>query len=320
MVTVGVVEHDDAFHACAVHQQAQVVLRALHGCGVVVLADRAADDDAGFTRQFGQHGVEDFAADVVEVDVHPFGAVFLQAVAHGRRAGLVVDTGVKAQLVHHPVTLGLAARNTHHAAALDLGQLAHRLAHGTGRTRHHHGFTRLGLAHIHQAKVAGHAGHTQHVEPLGGSAHTQVDLDQAVARDLLLRHQDVLLHTQRAVHMVTHGKSRVLRGNHLAHTTGPHHFVDAHGRDVTLAFVHPAAHGRVERQRQGFDQHTTVGRLSHRLGGEGKVGAGGNTLWAAGQANLVVDESGGHGGVSCWGHGDAQSADCDGSGPGPGPP
>jgi len=48
VVAGGVVKHHNAFHAGAVDQQAEVVFRALYRRCVVVLADRAADDDAGF--------------------------------------------------------------------------------------------------------------------------------------------------------------------------------------------------------------------------------------------------------------------------------
>ena len=76
-VAVGVVEDDDAFHAGSVDEQREVVFWALNGGRIVVLADGAADDDAGFFVDAGEHGVENFAADVVEVDVDAVRAVFL---------------------------------------------------------------------------------------------------------------------------------------------------------------------------------------------------------------------------------------------------
>jgi hypothetical protein len=57
VVAVGVVEYDDAFHAGTVDQQAQVIFGALHSGGVVVLADSAADDDAGLAVDAGEYGV-----------------------------------------------------------------------------------------------------------------------------------------------------------------------------------------------------------------------------------------------------------------------
>ena len=88
VVTVGVVEHHDALHTRPVDQQAEVVFGALHSSRVVVLADGTADDDAGFAIDAGQHVVQNFAADVVKVNVYALGAVFLQASAHGTRPAL----------------------------------------------------------------------------------------------------------------------------------------------------------------------------------------------------------------------------------------
>ena len=75
------------------------------------------------------------------------------------------------------------AGNADDAAALDLGDLADGLAHRTGGTGDDHGFAGLGLADIHQAEVAGHAGHAQHVEPLRHRAQARVD---AVTRPVRL--------------------------------------------------------------------------------------------------------------------------------------
>ena len=52
------------------------------GRGVVILADGAPKDDAGFTIDFCQHHVQNFTADVVKINIHAVGAVFLQALAH----------------------------------------------------------------------------------------------------------------------------------------------------------------------------------------------------------------------------------------------
>jgi hypothetical protein len=81
-----------------------------------------------------------------------------------------------------------AAGDAHHAAALELGQLAHRLAHGAGGARDHHGLAGLRLAHVQQAEVGRHAGHAQHVEPLRERAQAQVDARQAAAAHLVGRH------------------------------------------------------------------------------------------------------------------------------------
>src|SRR5579864_9420575 len=77
-VAVGVIEDQHALHGGALDQQRQVVRRALGRSGAVVLRDGAADDDAGAAGQPGERGVEDVAADVVEVDVQAAGTVLPQ--------------------------------------------------------------------------------------------------------------------------------------------------------------------------------------------------------------------------------------------------
>jgi hypothetical protein len=88
--------------------------------------------------------VEDLAADVVEVDVHALRAVLLEAVLD--RVVLVVDAGVKAELVDHEIAFVLAAGDADHAAAQLPGDLAHGLADRAGRAGHHHGLAGLRLA------------------------------------------------------------------------------------------------------------------------------------------------------------------------------
>ena len=154
------------------------------GVGVVVLADRAADDDARLAVDARQHGVEDLAADVVEVDVDAFRAVRLQAVLD--RAGLVVDAGVEAELLDDPLALRRAAGDADDAAALDLRELADGLADRAGRARDDDRLAGLRLADVEQAEVAGHAGHAEHVEPLRRRADAQVDLGELAAVDLAL--------------------------------------------------------------------------------------------------------------------------------------
>jgi hypothetical protein len=225
--------------------------------------------------------------------------VFFQAGAHGPRAGLVVDAGVKAQFLHHPLALGGTTGDADHAAAFDLGHLAHGLAHCTGRARHHHGLTGLGHAHIHQAEVAGHAGHAQHVEPLGQCAGPQINFGQTTALDLIGGYGDVLLHAEATTHIVAHGKCRILGGYHLANATGAHDFTDADGRDVALSFVHPAAHGWVQRKCQGLEGDATLCRLADGFGGVAPVAGFGQANGAGSKTNLVIDEVGdGHEGNS----------------------
>jgi hypothetical protein len=63
--TVGVIEYQHSVHARAVDQREEIVARALDRRRVVILRDRAADDDAGVICQIGERRVEDFAAESV---------------------------------------------------------------------------------------------------------------------------------------------------------------------------------------------------------------------------------------------------------------
>jgi hypothetical protein len=74
----------------------------------------------------------------------------------------------------------------------------------------------------------------------------------------------------------------------LPDDAGPHHLADADRRDVGAGVVHPAAHGRVERDVLGAEQELALAGLGDRLGGHlprAVVGEAGGT---GGQAHLGV--------------------------------
>src|SRR6185295_7336064 len=102
------VEHDHALHAQPVDEDGAPVAHAV-GVARVVVRDRAADDDAGEQVRARQHGVEDFAADIVEVHPDAIRAGLLQR--RGEIAGLVVDAGIEAELVLHVPALLVSARD-----------------------------------------------------------------------------------------------------------------------------------------------------------------------------------------------------------------
>ena len=140
----------------------------------------------------------------------------------------------------------------------------------------------MGLAHVHQAKVARHTGHAQHIEPLGERAHAQVDLDQAVAAHVGGSQRQVVLHAKAGAHIVADGVFVVFGRDHTAHATGAHDLANRHGRDVALGLVHPAAHGRVQRQGQGLQDHGALGGLGHGLRSVAPVGVCGQAHGARG--------------------------------------
>ncbi len=69
----------------------------------------------------------------------------------------------------------------------------------------------------------------------------------------------VFLHAQPSVDVLADGKSWVLRRNDPAERQRAHDFADPDRRNVGAAFVHPAAHGRIERDIKDLDQNLAVG-------------------------------------------------------------
>jgi len=134
-----------------------------------------------------QDGVEDLAADVVEVDVDAVRRLLAQLGAQIR--GLVVDRRVEAQLVGQPRALLGSARDADHTAALELRDLARGRTDRARRARDDDGVALARLAHVQQPEVRRHAGHAQRAEPALGRRDVEVDGAQAVAR-----HRRVLLH------------------------------------------------------------------------------------------------------------------------------
>ena len=203
MIAIGVVEHDDAFHARPVHQQREIVGRAFDRCRIVVLGDGAADDDARLAVDASQYGIEDFAANVVKVDVHTLRAMLLQAVLHA--AALVVDAGVEAQFVHHVVALSRTAGNTYSAAAFDSGHLPDGRTHRPGGTGNNHGFARFRLTRFEQAEIGGHARHAQYIQPHRQGRQPGVDLAEILAVG-----DAVILHVEHAADIIAHCELRML--------------------------------------------------------------------------------------------------------------
>src|SRR5450759_239012 len=87
--SVGVVPHDEALNADALADHHREVVRS--GLRLVVRRYRPAGRDPAADVQAGERGAQVFAADVVEVDVHPLGSGRLQL--PGDVAGVVVEGG-----------------------------------------------------------------------------------------------------------------------------------------------------------------------------------------------------------------------------------
>jgi hypothetical protein len=129
---------------------------------VVVPGDRTAERDASADGQVRQHGVEDLAAHVVEVDVDATRRELAQAGADG--ALPIVDRGIEAELLRQPAALLLAAGDTDDAAALDLRDLRRERPGRAGGTGDDDGVSRLRRADLEEAEVRGEPRHAEERE------------------------------------------------------------------------------------------------------------------------------------------------------------
>ena len=208
---------------------------------------------------------------------------------------LVVDAGVKAELIDHVVALVLAACNADDAATTGFGQCAVSAANGTTGGAHGHRLTRLGGNDLDQTIPGGHAGHADCAQVVRQRHMGGVDLAQC-AQDIGIDHA-VLLPAAHADHLVTGFEFGVLAVHHFAHGATDHHLTQRLGHGVALALVHAAAHVGVQAHEVVLDQHLAV--LQGWNGGfnQLEVGHSGFALGAVVEHDLVVD---GHGSVSVW--------------------
>ena len=144
-----------------------------HRRGVLVLRDGAAEGDPAEIVQPLEHGVEDPAADILEIGID---ALRAELVEHGAGValGLVVEAGVVARLAHRPAAFVLVAGAAHHAGAGKPGELARHLADRAGGGRDERRLARLGLADVPDAVPGGEARHAEHAE-MGGRAAPSPD-------------------------------------------------------------------------------------------------------------------------------------------------
>src|ERR1051325_545765 len=293
-VALGVVKHHEALHAGAVDEQAHVVGRSADGRGIV-LADGAADTDAAVEGDLGQADVQDLAADVVEIDIDAVGRELAQAFGHV--LALVVDAGVEAEFVDHKGALADAAGDADSPPALDLGQLTNDRAHGAGCARDYDRVPRLHGADVEQPEVGGHARHAEAAEVALQRHAAGLDLLQLPAL-----HDGVFLHTGDSGDLVAGAKGRVVRFQHLPRAAGAHHLAQFDRRDVASARVHPAAHGRVERQVRYLHQHFALSERRDLDGLEREILTLGIADRPGGELDLTVLKLS-HGAPSCQRYG-----------------
>ena len=249
-----VVGDDEALQRESPLHDGEHLRRPGHRRLVLVFRDRAAEGDAAEIVQPLEHGVEDPAADILEVGIDALRAELVQNGAD-IVLGLVVEAGVVARLAHRPGALVLAAGAADDLGAGELGELPRHLADRTGGRRHEHRLTCLGLADVPDAVPGGEGRHAQHAEMSRQGCGRGVDLAQALAVV-----ERVARPVQQADHRVALGESRVLRLDHLADRTAGQWLVELEGRRVGAQLCHARPHVGIERQEARAHQHLALGR------------------------------------------------------------
>jgi hypothetical protein len=282
-----VLAHDEAFDLHAVDEDER---RVGHGQGRAVVArDHSAHGNAAKRIHAQHHGVHDPAADVFKVAVDAVGAGVLERLGQRARVAvvrLVIDAGVKAQLLGGVAAFVGAARNAHRTAAPGLGQRGKGAAHRAGGGAHHHGVARLGRNDLDQPVPGRDAGHAHGAQVVRQGHMGGVHLAQG-AGGVGIDHA-VLLPATHAHHLVARGVLGVAALDHLAHRAADHHAVQRLGGGVALALVHAAAHVGVQAEVVVAHQHLAVLQRRRVGGDEAEVLHRGFALGAAGKQDLLV--------------------------------
>ncbi len=202
-------------------------------------------------------GVEDVAANVVEVHVDLVGAQLLQPPRDV--VGLVVDRPVEPELAGEPRRLLVAAADADHAAAVDLGDLRGQRARRAGGRRHDDRLAGLGLADVEDADVGGEA-----CGPVHRQQRRQVGVELERRRHAVVADDPVLLPARQPVGRLADRELLALRRDDHPDRGAAHRLADLDRREVALAPVEPRAHGRVDAHVLHLEQRLAVGDLGDR--------------------------------------------------------
>ena len=174
-------------------------------------------------------------------------------------------------------------RRSHHPTALQLGDLAHDPTDRPRGAGDEHGLTRLRAADVEQAEVGGHPRHAQRPQIHGQGRQGGVHLQQRAPRDHAYSWTP-----SRPVTCSPTASLWMPGGDHLAGAERPHDLADAHRRDVGASVVHPAAHGRVQREVAHLHHDLALPGIGDRLLDIAPVTRLGETHRACGKLVLVV--------------------------------
>ncbi len=273
-------------HADALLQQrvgeARQAIGARRQFAVVVLRNQAAHRHARADVEQRQHGVEDRAADVLEIDVDAVRAGVGQLSREVRRAP--VEAHVEAERAGDVAAFFGVARDADHAAAFQLRDLADGGAHRAARGGHHDRFARLRLADLQESRIGGEARHPEDAQRMRRMLERRAERHQVGAV-----RQRIVLPAAIGEHEVADGERRVLRRDHTADRAADHHVAERDRRRIGRRVAHAPAHVGVERQVERLQQDFAAGRRGNRGGLQAEVLRDRRAGRTAGQHEPAID-------------------------------
>ena len=108
------------------------------------------------------HRLKDRTPNIFKIHIHAIGANLSQFL--NQVLAPMADTRIEPQCIYHVPAFLFGACNADHAASFNLGNLPNDRPNCAGCRRHHHSFTRHGLADVHKANIGSQTRHAQYAE------------------------------------------------------------------------------------------------------------------------------------------------------------
>ena len=177
--------------------------------------------------------------------------------AFGDRLVLVINTGIKPELLDHGTTLLSATGDADHTTAKNLGKLPDDRSDGSCCSRDDDSLTRLRLPDLKQAKVRSHAGRSKAAQIGRKRSQLGIDFEKTLGRTDILR-----LDPGHPKHCIPRYKRRRSGLQHMTHTTRAHHIAQGDRGQIATHVVEPTSHRGVH--RNVFNGHAQISFLESR--------------------------------------------------------
>ena len=158
---------------------------------------------------------------------------------------LVIDGGIKAEIVLNPLTFFIGTGNADDAAAVNFADLTGNASSGAGRRGDDESFAGLGFADFEKAEIGSEAIDAESAEEIGvgeeGNGRKLLEGAFFLAGD-----EDIFLKASEAHDLVTFFEIGMAGFDNFGETEGTHNIADLDGRHVLGDIGHPDAHRGVD--------------------------------------------------------------------------